>query len=768
MKKFFAVLLAIITLTVAGCAENFGGAGGAGDSAERLTAEKKSAYKFYARSFYDDTLTELDDDSLTDELWEGLAKCENGERCLFPEESGVCNIAGGVRLSTTDDLLLTDKETGAEYTVVAGSSVNAVNAEDGEPVISVSGDRADGERLWAVYKDEDGGFAALLAGLVYRAGGEPPALLTDRPFEEYEFTGKYTDMYSGSSVKEYSGKVSRQAAEKIWELLCEVEKGRRLIPGDGASYGCGMSSVTATNLRTGETYFISGGSITTRPELCVSEFIVFIGDRIYPSVYVGGENPYTEYAHAMLESLIIEGVVRGENLVGGGNDLPAAGANAPERLTDMSMDEFEMSGYTGTLGGRVTGSAKKRVWEILEKIESSDVIDFDDNDSIGGMSNDCLSLEHTATGKRYNVRESILYADPEEDGGAPIVVIDGAAHGGRRYACYNGQTYFKELMDVLAEVLSENGNGGDDNPSAPEKLTDGAFEDFEFKASAMRYDRDTLTTTKYFGVVPEETARKFWELLRKIESGEPLQYDDDDSANSYGDRLYVTNKRNGKEYSLAEGIFYQHPMEEGGPVVFILDGIPFGRHGYVCYGMHIYGDDNVPPLDAWFAELIDEGVVREENITERFGAEAQIEKRDIVLVSQYVNWAWGYQHYGRFVDFAGNVYEFDLSDSPEIMTDDDFLTALEKRHFDHLFGDPVGTVDDIDLLWDIAGLADKIDENAEIVKEHTAYDAGAHTLYAVTSEHTLVEISSYGDFRRVNTDLNAVMISMLCKVNDIL
>ena len=141
--------------------------------------------------------------------------------------------------------------------------------------------------------------------------------------------------------------------------------------------------------------------------------------------------------------------------------------------------------------------------------------------------------------------------------------------------------------------------------------------------------------------------------------------------------------------------------------------------------------------------------------------EPSTERSNIVIVSSYRNWAWGYQHSGTFIDFEGKVYEFDFSDE-EIKNNDDFLTRLEEYYHsaDLSYSQKVS---DPTLISEIAALSDKISSNAEITKEHTAYDAGQNTIYLLNSENKLVKIYSNGDYTEINTDENAVRAADLCR-----
>lgn len=314
------------------------------------------------------------------------------------------------------------------------------------------------------------------------------------------------------------------------------------------------------------------------------------------------------------------------------------------------------------------------------------------------------------------------------------------------------------------------GTGSDPETGAAEEDVnfhrDMSFEELEFSGITMIYEGATYTTTKYSGSITGDTKEKLWLLLGDIQEGKPYELDDNDTVGGGGyEALTVKNTRTGKEFRIYGSILYDNPMEEGGPCVIVIEGIPSYGRNYSCYG-HV---SEICPSDALSA-LIREGVACEENIIEQTTEDPVPYKADIVLVSNYRNWAEGFECYGSFIDYEGNIYKFDFSDRNwmDISSDEDLMCELEKGHFNHLFGDPAGTFEDIDLLWDIAILADQISENAVITKEHKGYDMGQDVLYAVSGEHRLIEINSFGDYDRVNTDENAEKIAEICKENGIL
>lgn len=367
---------------------------------------------------------------------------------------------------------------------------------------------------------------------------------------------------------------------------------------------------------------------------------------------------------------------------------------------------------------------------------------------------DELIMKSVSDGKEYTVRagyvSEIFSNGSDVITDTPVVIIEGIENGDMDHVCYED---FRGVFELLLDGLAEKVKLGDDiiEPRGKEKLTNTRFEDCEFSGTAKVFERETLTTTKYSGTLTEEAAREIWSLLTEIENTEPIVFDANDSVGNYSSVLVVRNTRVNRSWTVADGILYDNPMEEGGPVVVAVGG----NYYYTFETDGVFAHDR---LD----ELIAEGIAREENIVWQETAEPVTAKSDIVLVENYCNYAWGYQNEGALVDLEGNIYKFDLTDIDPV-SGEELVKVLEYRHFNNLLGDPVGTFGDVEKLWEIAVLADQISEDADIKEEHKAYDAGQHTLYAMTSEHALVEIYSDGDYRRVNTDPNAKKITEMWK-----
>lgn len=445
------------------------------------------------------------------------------------------------------------------------------------------------------------------------------------------------------------------------------------------------------------------------------------------------------------------------------------------RLTESNGSgdyEFGVRGADGKIVEIADGVIIDELWDFLCEVERREPLSFDDvpegaDREMVNLPTDHLIMKSVLDGKEYTVLAGYI-SDSFSNGpdviiDTPAVIIGGVQNGDRDYVCYEdirGTGDIQGVFELLLDGLAEKVMLGNDliQPRSDQKLTATRFEDCEFSGTAVVFDYETRTTTKYSGTLTEEAARELWSLLTEIENTEPIVFDDDDSygGGGFNGELIVRNSSAGISRRVSDGIFYEHPMEEGGPCIIVI--------GDKCYYTSNLGDDVF--AHNRLAELITEGIAREENIVWSETAEPKPAKSDIVLIENYSNFAWGYQNSGAFVDFEGNIYKFDLSDTDPV-SGEEFVKVLEYRHFNDLLGDPVGTFDDIDKLWEIVSLADRISEDAEITKKHEMYDAGQRTLYVLNSEHALVEICSRGDFKRVNTDPHAVQIAIICSMTRI-
>lgn len=138
------------------------------------------------------------------------------------------------------------------------------------------------------------------------------------------------------------------------------------------------------------------------------------------------------------------------------------------------------------------------------------------------------------------------------------------------------------------------------------------------------------------------------------------------------------------------------------------------------------------------------------------GDEAEFEiEQEIVFIYQYNNDADGWQHWGFFIDNRGNTVDFQLSDKGKeyFQLDELYSYLLELDN-------PQMTqyISMIDLKTCYDNLL-KIDENAEIIEESVAADAGSACWYGVIDDGetppTFILLSEEGSIESKNTDEHA-------------
>ncbi|MCM1165761.1 MAG: hypothetical protein NC299_09510 [Lachnospiraceae bacterium] len=745
MKKLYAIFLSA-ALLLTGCVKT----GYDGASVKRLTGGSADGYRFFAQNTGGEPV-EITDGSAIDELWAYLSECESGERCRFYNYDA----PAGVAASATAELILLDKETGEEYSVAAGHTVSCGSAEDGTPAITVTRRTDEKNPEWTAYIDVGGGFEELLNGLS-GVGSSPH--LTDSPLDDYSITGSI-EVYDPASYTytEYSGAFSEDYAEELWALLERIEKSApiRLTGTQCTGGGCIGGGLIFTNEKTNEGFYVSDGLLYAAPELAGGESIIVIGGNYY-----GG-------SREMLKELMIKGLAREENIVKQTVNAPSEPwADKPEKLTDMPLGQLEFSGkasvydpesgFIAEYQGRVTGIACEELWSLLAEIEQSPA----DTDEIAAPAdNVCLQITNTATDDIYFITFGIAsYVDPA------VVAVSGCFRGGVSEKYYRPDMFlYGRLAEILlGELVREENHVCSRLPDVPQRLSDTSPEDFEIVGSATVFDRETLTTTRYKGAITGSAAEELWALLGRIERCEVAEFDYNDSVGNNSVLLTLTDKRTGKVYTITDGIFYEHPMLEGGAVVIVINGVSHEGRGYVCYYPECDFDTGRSLLDE-LKELVTRAVSREEYVADRVTETPQLPKGDIAAVCCYQNLAWGRELRGEFVDLCGNIYKFDLSEYSDMLYGD-LMTTLEKGHYNGLFGEPVGVVGNIDALYELIALADLVPDDAEITEKHTAYDAGQTTLYIANTGHALVEISSRGDYERTNTDPNAEKAAKLIEL----
>lgn len=422
--------------------------------------------------------------------------------------------------------------------------------------------------------------------------------------------------------------------------------------------------------------------------------------------------------------------------------------NAPSitRLTDIEEYMFSVNSITGETVDIVNSDIIFELWDFIWEIEHS-VKPYTPSEEPEFFPTDVLIMTNPADDKEYTLRAGYL---PETNTEKPFLIIEGIENGDTKYVCYED---FRRVFELMLNGLAERAGKGASFESVKDKITISNFEDCTFTGKSEIFDPETRTNTLYSGTLTEDAARKIWELLTEIENTEPIVFDDNDTVGPYGSEVRIRNEHAGKTRTVyPDAILYDNPMEEGGACVMVL-----GDNTYSSFdiGGGVYAHDRL-------IELINEGIAREENIVwqETNDPEPAPTISKIALVYQYVNYAWGYQNNGMIVDLDGYVYKFDLSDI-EPVAGEDFVKVLEYRYLNGKLGDPAEKLEDVDKIRQIPEIADEISYDAKIKEKHQAYDAGQRTLYALNSDHELIEIRSDGDYKRTNTDKNAKKIAKI-------
>lgn len=119
------------------------------------------------------------------------------------------------------------------------------------------------------------------------------------------------------------------------------------------------------------------------------------------------------------------------------------------------------------------------------------------------------------------------------------------------------------------------------------------------------------------------------------------------------------------------------------------------------------------------------------------------EQVQVCLVEHYLNFAWGHQEMGIFLDTTGKVYAFDFSLS-EWGSGEDSL--LEKFSIIREFSEPVGKIDE-ETVKKIYFLGNLVDEKSKFMyTDETMCDAGQESVYVVNpSTGKIIECETEGD-----------------------
>ncbi|MDE5945935.1 MAG: hypothetical protein K2G63_01310, partial [Oscillospiraceae bacterium] len=128
-------------------------------------------------------------------------------------------------------------------------------------------------------------------------------------------------------------------------------------------------------------------------------------------------------------------------------------------------------------------------------------------------------------------------------------------------------------------------------------------------------------------------------------------------------------------------------------------------------------------------------------------SDMEIPDNEIILISRYINHAWGYDNDGIFIDSDGGVYSFDFSQEINNYnhneTDETFLNKLQTIR---TYTEPFVTLN-ANILNELYSYSSGINPDAELNSKHEAYDAGENQLMICdTDTHKLVLCHEKGDY----------------------
>ena len=130
---------------------------------------------------------------------------------------------------------------------------------------------------------------------------------------------------------------------------------------------------------------------------------------------------------------------------------------------------------------------------------------------------------------------------------------------------------------------------------------------------------------------------------------------------------------------------------------------------------------------------------------------------DIILINNYLNYAWGYEQYGWFLTGSGDIYRYDFSNEfiPEYLFSDETYSLIDMLKIIQANSKPTGKCDPakVEKIYQ-EGM--QIDPNAEYTSENTACDAGENRLEFYNNKtNELILVESTGDTEALPTDIHA-------------
>ena len=143
--------------------------------------------------------------------------------------------------------------------------------------------------------------------------------------------------------------------------------------------------------------------------------------------------------------------------------------------------------------------------------------------------------------------------------------------------------------------------------------------------------------------------------------------------------------------------------------------------------------------------------------------------QQIVFINIHVNWAWGYQNHGYYIDNKGNIIKFDLSKEDKKYADMSNLLEYLETQNNPTVSNTISTLE----LNKYYNYLNKINPNTKLIEGRGGADMGGNAIYGVTynsdGKPNFILIDEVGDVKYKNPDPYAKKITYWLRMpNDIL
>ncbi len=277
------------------------------------------------------------------------------------------------------------------------------------------------------------------------------------------------------------------------------------------------------------------------------------------------------------------------------------------------------------------------------------------------------------------------------------------------------------------------------------------YNDFTYFSKAQDYDNKTMIRKYYEGEIKDDLYKKgIFEKFRSMLKNDVITLKGQQSVSGGADVMLTLKTKSGGEYRLCKGILIEHPMEEGGPEVYILE-TPHSMY-YLCSDY-----ENSTTLES----LVTAGVVTDENLVKTvLPQETPVKKgksvqpdAPIAFITLRSNYAWGREFHGSCVDTAGKMYTFDYSK----VSEGTYSGTFEERLLQLIKQNGVVSTDiiyDTTQLRQAIAFAKQADPNGKFKEEYKMCDYGQDSLYAVVDGKAFL-LQSTGDCDKTPLDEKA-------------